>query len=41
MDQPLEYASGTESRVSNVDLDTFAVFDMPKYAKDLDRKSVG
>ena len=35
MDQPLEYASGTESRVSDVDLDTFAVFDMPKYAKDL------
>ena len=31
----VEYARGTESRVSDVDPDTFAVFDMPKYAKDL------
>ena len=35
MNQPFEYARGTKSRVSDVDLDTFAVFDMPKYAKDL------
>ena len=34
-DTHVEYARGTESRVSYVDPDTFAVFDMPKYAKDL------
>ena len=35
MNQPFEYARGTKSRVSDVDPDTFAIFDMPKYAKDL------
>ena len=34
-DTYVEYARGTESRVSDVDLDTLAIFDMPKYAKDL------
>ena len=34
-DTYVEYARGTKSRVSDVDLDTFVVFDMPKYAKDL------
>ena len=34
-DTHVEYAKGTESRVSDVDPDTFAIFDMPKYAKDL------
>ena len=34
-DTYVEYARGTKSRVSDVDLDTLAIFDMPKYAKDL------
>ena len=34
-DTYVEYARGTESRVSDVDLDNLAIFDMPKYAKDL------
>ena len=31
----VEYVRETESRVSNVDIDTLAVFDMPKDAKNL------
>ena len=31
----VEYAKGTESRVLDVNPDTFVVFDIPKYAKDL------
>ena len=34
-DTHIEYARGTKSRVSDVDPDTFVVFYMPKYAKDL------
>ena len=34
-DTHVEYARGTVSRVSNVNPNTFAVFDMPKYTKDL------
>ena len=32
-DTHVEYAKGTESRVSDVDPDTFVIFDLPKYAK--------
>nr|POF25920.1 hypothetical protein CFP56_37923 [Quercus suber] len=35
-DTHVEYVRGTESGVSDVDIDTLAVFDMPKYAKNLD-----
>nr|POE82892.1 hypothetical protein CFP56_28297 [Quercus suber] len=34
-DTYVEYVRGTESRVSDVDIDTLAVFDMPKNAKNL------
>ena len=34
-DTHVEYARETKSRVSDVDPNTFAIFDMPKYAKDL------
>ena len=34
-DTHVEYVKGTESRVSDVDPNTFVVFDMPKYAKDV------
>ena len=34
-DTHVEYARGIELRVSDVDPDTFTVFDMPKHAKDL------
>ncbi|XP_030936226.1 uncharacterized protein LOC115961374 [Quercus lobata] len=34
-DTHVEYVRGTESRVSDVNIDTFVTFDMPKYAKNL------
>ena len=34
-DTHVEYVRETESRVSNVDIDTLVVFYMPKYAKNL------
>ena len=34
-DTHVEYVRGTELRAFNVDIDTLAVFDMPKYAKNL------
>ena len=36
----VEYVRETESSVSNVDIDTLAVFDMPKDAKNLDIMNV-
>ena len=34
-DTHVKYVRGIESRVFDVDIDTLAVFDMPKYAKNL------